>query len=153
MAEVDLGPVSDQARGKTGSITKLPRQAAAIAVRRQDGRLEVCLIRRKESRKWGIPKGMVDPGDTPEETALKEAWEEAGLKGRLVGGAIGSFEYEKWSITRYAVTVYLMEVLEQATDWHEAPYRERRWASFDEAASLLKDHPVRALLDRAKDLL
>ena len=61
----------------------LPQQAAAIAVRRNGDRVQVCLIRRKGSRKWGIPKGQVDPGDTHEETALNEAWEEAGIPAPL----------------------------------------------------------------------
>lgn len=127
--------------------TRIPEQAAAIAVRRNGRALEVCLIR-KESKRWGIPKGIVDPGDTPERTALNEAWEEAGLKGRLLGDAIGTYEYEKWSRT-FLVAVYVMEVLEQHEDWQEALIRERRWTSFGEAASLLMDHPVQALLDRA----
>ena len=130
----------------------LPQQAAAIAVRRNGETFEVCLIRKKESKAWGIPKGLVDPGDTQEQTALNEAWEEAGLKGRLIGDAVGSYEYEKWNTT-FAVAVYLMEVLEQHDEWQEAGFRERRWTSFGEAASLLMDHPVRPLLDRANGLV
>jgi ADP-ribose pyrophosphatase YjhB (NUDIX family) len=48
---------------------KRPRQVAVIAVRR-NGVPELCLIRRKDSDKWGIPKGFIDPGDSPEEAAL-----------------------------------------------------------------------------------
>ena len=130
----------------------LPEQAAAIAVRRSGEAVEVCLIRKKGSRRWGIPKGFVDPGDTHEEAALNEAWEEAGLKGRLIGDAVGIYEYEKWNAT-FAVAVYLMEVLEQHDEWQEAGLRERRWTSFSEATSLLRSHPVRLLLDRANRLV
>ena len=132
--------------------TGLPAQAAVIAVRRNGGTFEVCLIRKKESKAWGIPKGLVDPGYTHEETALNEAWEEAGLKGRLIGDSVGTYEYEKWNTT-FAVVVYLMEVLEQDAEWQEAGFRERKWASFREAASLLMNHPVRPLLDRASSLV
>jgi 8-oxo-dGTP pyrophosphatase MutT (NUDIX family) len=131
-------------------LTK-PQQAAAIAVRRKNGTFEVCLIRRKGSNSWGIPKGSVDPGDTREETALKEAWEEAGISGRLIGEAIGTYEYEKWSAT-LEVAVYLMEVLKQQAAWRESSFRERRWMSFDDAASLLIGHPARGFLDRARIL-
>ena len=93
---------------------RIPEQSAAIAVRRNGQALEVRLIRKKESKRWGIPKGMVDPGDTHEQTALNEAWEEAGLKGRLLGDAIGTYEYEKW-YTTFVVAVYVMEVLESMT--------------------------------------
>ena len=123
-------------------------QAAAIPFRRFGEDLQVCLIRRKGSRRWGIPKGFVDPGDTPEQTALNETWEEAGLRGRLAGDPIGCYTYAKWSNT-YTVAVYLLEVLEQEDRWEEENFRERRWVTFDEAASLLARSPVRPLLDRA----
>ena len=129
----------------------LPQQAAAVAVRWKKDTLEVCLIRKTGSRNWGVPKGLVDPGDTREETALKEAWEEAGISGRLVGKPLGTYQYDKWDAT-FEVTLYLMEVLEQHARWQEAGFRERRWTSFDEAASLLSEHPVYAFLDRARIL-
>jgi 8-oxo-dGTP pyrophosphatase MutT (NUDIX family) len=128
------------------------QQAAAIAIRRHGETYQVCLIRKKGSRKWGIPKGQVDPGDTHEETALNEAWEEAGLTGRLIGDLVGTYEYEKWDTT-LTVAVYLMEVLVQHDDWEEADFRQRKWTSLDDAASLLVSHPVRPLLDRAFGLL
>lgn len=127
----------------------LPQQAAAIPVRRKSNAIEVCLIRRKGSASWGIPKGSVDPGDTHETTALKEAWEEAGISGRLIGASLGTYEYAKWNTT-FEVVVYLMEVLEQHPTWQEARFRERRWTSFGEAAALLAAHPARIFLDRAK---
>lgn len=130
----------------------LPQQAAAIPVRRRTSAFEVCLIRRKGSTSWGIPKGSVDPGDTHEKTALKEAWEEAGISGRLIGVSLGTYEYAKWDTT-FEVAVYLMEVLVQHTTWQEVRFRERRWTSFNEAAGLLAMHPARGFLDRAKRLL
>jgi 8-oxo-dGTP pyrophosphatase MutT (NUDIX family) len=129
----------------------LPQQAAAIPVRKKSSDLEVCLIRRKGSTSWGIPKGSVDPGDTHEETALKEAWEEAGISGRLVGVSLGRYEYDKWDLT-FEVAVYVMEVLKQHPTWQEAGFRERRWTSFSEAAAMLATHPARVFLDRAKRL-
>lgn len=130
------------------SDNKVVQQAAAIPIRRARGRLQVCLIRRKGSKSWGIPKGLVDPGDTLQETALNEAWEEAGLSGRLLGRAVGTYEYEKWGKT-LKVAVYLMEVRAQERTWEEDVFRERRWTPIEDAVSLLKRHPVRALLDRA----
>ena len=127
-------------------------QAAAIAIRRSTRTLQVCLIRRKGSKSWGIPKGIVDRGDTRKETALNEAWEEAGLKGRVIGKAIGSYMYRKFDRT-LRVAVYIMEVLDQADTWDEAAFRERRWTSFEKAAARLTRHPVRPLLERARTRL
>jgi 8-oxo-dGTP pyrophosphatase MutT (NUDIX family) len=125
-----------------------PQQAAAFPIRRRGADLQVCLIRKRVSGTWGIPKGTVDGGLTHEDTALKEAWEEAGVRGRLVGDALGIYEYEKYGRS-LKVMVYVMEVLEHDRDWLEAGIRERKWASRAEAGSLLIDHPASAFLDRA----
>lgn len=134
------------------AVPALPRQAAALPVRRHGRDVQVCLIRRRNSTTWGVPKGLIDPGETPEETALKESWEEAGLRGRVLGSAIGTYTYEKWGIT-FSVAVFVMEVLETEDTWDEAELRERRWTSFTTATSLLADHPVRSLLERASGLI
>jgi 8-oxo-dGTP pyrophosphatase MutT (NUDIX family) len=126
------------------------RQAAVVAIRRGHHDIEVCLIRRKGSGKWAIPKGFIDRGDTPEQAALNEALEEAGIKGELLGGAVGTYEYEKWSAT-LTVAVYVMEVLEEQADWKEMTFRERNWRPVEEASVLLARHPVFCLWDRVSD--
>jgi 8-oxo-dGTP pyrophosphatase MutT (NUDIX family) len=123
-------------------------QAGAIPFRRKKDGNEVCLIRNKGRKKWKIPKGFVDPGETVQQAALKEAWEEAGLSGRLSGAEIGSYVYEKWGM-KLTVSVYLMEVTEQEDDWEESRFRERRWLPVNEAFEMLKKHPIRPLLDTA----
>jgi 8-oxo-dGTP pyrophosphatase MutT (NUDIX family) len=128
----------------------MAQQAAAIPVRRSGKSVQVCLIRRKGSRTWGIPKGMVEAGDTHQETALNEAWEEAGLEGRLVGDSLGTYQYDKWDDV-LEVKVFLMEVVEEHDEWQEAHLRERRWTSFGEAAVMLDGHPARPLLDIARE--
>jgi phosphohistidine phosphatase len=94
---------------------------------------------------------MIDPGNTPEMTALIEAHEEAGIEGRLLDPSIGTYRYKKWRV-RFLVVVYVMEVLEEHAGWEEDWIRERKWAPFGTAMSLLVNHPVRPLLERAKSL-
>lgn len=119
-----------------------------IPVRRLKQQLEVCLIRRKGRDSWGIPKGFIDPGETSEETALKEAHEEAGLEGCIAGASVGTYTYEKWG-AEFVVVVYVLEVQEELSKWQEMSVRERRWCSRQAAALLLADHPVEPLFDRA----
>lgn len=128
-----------------------PQQAAAIPIRRRGDALQVCLIRKRLAGSWGIPKGTVDTGETHETTALNEAWEEAGVRGRLVGDPLGTYHYEKLG-RPLTVLVYVMEVLEHHQNWQEAGIRERKWALFEEADALLVGHPARAFLDRARRL-
>ena len=128
------------------------QQAAAIPFCRRDAGVYLCLIRRRDSGYWSIPKGFIDPGDTREETALNEAWEEAGLRGQLVGEAIGTYQYVKFR-SKLTVAVYVMEVHAEERDWQESRLRERRWHPLDEAMTLLEGHPVRPLLTRASEIV
>lgn len=100
------------------------RQAAALPLRR--GR--VCLVTSRNGRRWVIPKGWIDPGQTAGETALQEAWEEAGLVGSLEREPIGSYIYEKEG-QRYHVVVFVMKVTGVEQDWPERELRQRSWVS------------------------
>ncbi len=120
-------------------------QAGVIAFRRKRQTIEICLIRNRGGKRWKIPKGFVDPGETVQQAALKEAWEEAGLRGRLVGGSIGSYEYQKWNL-KLTVAVFLMEVKTVEDEWEESRLRERAWAPLGVAFRRLKRHPVKPLL-------
>lgn len=100
------------------------RQAAALPLRR--GR--ICLITSRNGKRWVIPKGWIDPGQTAGESALTEAWEEAGLTGALEREPIGTYLYEKEG-QQYFVTVFVMKVTAVAQDWPERSFRERLWVS------------------------
>lgn len=100
------------------------RQAAALALRR--GR--VCLITSRNGKRWVIPKGWIEPGQTAGESALQEAWEEAGLLGALEREPIGTYLYEKEGHS-YHVTVFVMKVTSVAQDWPERTLRERTWVN------------------------
>lgn len=126
------------------------QQACAIPFRRADAVVEFCLITTSGKGTWSFPKGIIDPGETAPETALKESFEEAGLRGTIVGPPLGSFAYHKWD-TRLEVAVWLMHVTEAAAQWPEAGVRQRRWAELSEARGLLERDALRELLERAAE--
>ena len=141
---------SDVGMGSSGTR---PRQVAVIPVRRTEGGVwQVCLIRRKGSSKWGIPKGFIDRGHTHAQAALAEANEEAGLEGRIRGDAIGTYEYKK-GLLCLTVAVYVMEVTDERPTWLEMRWRERAWYSVEEAGALLRRHHVWPLYDRIRPTL
>jgi 8-oxo-dGTP pyrophosphatase MutT (NUDIX family) len=120
------------------------RQAAAIPVR--DG--TVCLVASRSGKRWVIPKGTIDPGNTSGETALQEAWEEAGLVGTIDREPVGSYFYHK-SGNRYHVTVFLMQVTQAASEWPERAWRGRRWVRPDQAVAWVHPHALRGVLRKA----
>ena len=69
-------------------------QAGAVAVRREGTELLVLLVTaRRQPGHWIFPKGHVEPGETPDATALREAEEEGGITGTAVEN-LGSLSYE-----------------------------------------------------------
>ena len=129
-------------------------QAAAVPFRVDGrGRIEILLIRRRDKRKWGIPKGLVDPGDAPRDTALIESDEEAGVTGNVVGEPLGEYTYEKFGGT-CRVSVFALRVTEERETFLEQRARERRWYPLDEAVETVAREDVgemiRALATRLK---
>jgi 8-oxo-dGTP pyrophosphatase MutT (NUDIX family) len=104
------------------------RQAGTIPIR--NGRL--CLVTSRNGKRWIVPKGLIEPGQSAAEAALQEAWEEAGLVGRLDPDPVGSFLYGKYGGI-YHVTLFILHVTEIVTEWPEAGLRERAWVRPAEA--------------------
>lgn len=123
-------------------------QAAAIPYRVRKGEPQFCLITSVRNRRWGFPKGVVDPGETPLQTALKEAYEEAGLHGQIEGEPLGKYRYHKWG-TSLDVTVHLMRVTQADAQWDEAHLRDRIWCRADEARRKIHRDELRLLLGEA----
>lgn len=127
-------------------------QALAIPYRVQSGRLEFCLITTSRKRRWGLPKGVVESGETRRQTALKEAQEEAGLSGKIVGRAVGAYQYRKWGL-QLAVTAYLLQVEEESDDYPERRLRARAWLPAKKALRRIGCEYQRELLFKASTLL
>ena len=119
------------------------RQAAAIPIRSG----QVCLVLSSNGRRWVVPKGCIEPGQTAGGTALQEAWEEAGLVGVLRSEPVGSYLYEKVGNCHY-VTVFLLHVTEVRDDWPEKAWRTRLWLSPKQALARLEERGLRKLIRR-----
>lgn len=112
-------------------------QAVAIPYRITSvGLIEFCMITSTKKRVWIFPKGTVDPGETPEMTALKEADEEAGLLGTLDPMPLGTLTMEKWE-QEVQTYFFLMHVTETNMTWLESDKRARCWRSSDKAIQKL----------------
>jgi len=122
------------------------QQAGAVPFRRVAGRLELCLVTALRDGRWIFPKGMIDPGETARETALKEAWEEAGVRGRLVGPPLGTTAVVRWGRTLQVVW-FAMEVRDAAATWDESDRRQRVWVDADEARRRLGTADLVPLVD------
>jgi 8-oxo-dGTP pyrophosphatase MutT (NUDIX family) len=109
---------------------------------------QLCLITSRSGRRWGLPKGAIELAETGPAAALREAWEEAGLEGRICGGAIGICLYRK-DVRLCHVTLFAMAVVRAASQWPEREERDRLWLPCEEAVKIIHRPALRALCDKA----
>ena len=130
------------------------RQSSVIPYRIKKGRLEILVIASSGKKHCVVPKGIHDPGLTAQESAAKEALEEAGARGTVDDHSLGSYSQEKWGATT-RVEVFPMQVSEliPEAEWEET-HRGRQWLPADKAIRKLKQPAlgpmIRALSDRLK---
>jgi 8-oxo-dGTP pyrophosphatase MutT (NUDIX family) len=106
--------------------------------------LRVMLLTSRETRRWVIPKGWPIHHLKPSQVAAREAFEEAGLVGNIVGKhPIGSYHYLKIlspdDVMLCRVRVFLLAVDHQVDDWPEKAQREYRWAEPTRAAQMVNE--------------
>ena len=119
-------------------------QYAALPYRKcADGRLEVMLITSRGTGRWVIPKGWPVAELTPHESAAREAFEEAGVVGRITEHPIGKYDYGKeldaGSCVVCAVKVFGLEVEQQLPSWPEQSQRRTQWFDATEAANAVRE--------------
>jgi 8-oxo-dGTP pyrophosphatase MutT (NUDIX family) len=125
-------------------------QVAALCTRKKGNRREVLLITSRGAGRWILPKGWPMEGLTMAEAAAQEAWEEAGVRGRVEPAAMGSFSARKLTDTglglRCTVHVFLLRVDGLDDVFPEAGKRRRKWVSAGRAAKMVQEPGLRALL-------
>ena len=123
-------------------------QSSVIPYRIRDGKPEILVIASSKKNHLVVPKGIKSPGLSPQESAAKEAWEEAGIEGDIAESVLGSYSCEKWGAT-CTVTVYAMKVTRVIAEeeWQES-HRGRQWVSPETAASQLKQEELRPLVQK-----
>ncbi|MCW2242459.1 NUDIX hydrolase [Azospirillum canadense] len=101
------------------------------------------LITSRETRRWIVPKGWAEKGTEPHDMAAQEAFEEAGVRGKIKKRPYGSYRYEKRLTASQSVecevTVFLLEVQQELEDWPERAERERRWLRPSQAALAISE--------------
>lgn len=126
-------------------------QAAAIPYRLSNSVPEILLITSTQKKRWIIPKGMISPKEDAASIARQEAWEEAGVTGRLWPVSIGW--YEKGKGRRCRIIVYPLEVETVSDLWPEAGFRSRRWFPLEEAIQRASHLALRPILTHLGFLL
>lgn len=138
--------------------TALATSAGGIVVSADRDRPSLVVGMRRRARDavtWTLPKGTPDPGETVEETALREVAEETGLAVRILE-PLPSIEYtfvQDGVRIRKTVHYFLMEPTGGDLARHDAEFERVRWVPFDEAGGLLSFATERELVASAAERL
>ena len=128
------------------------RQCAALPFRRDDdGAVQVLLVTSRETRRWVLPKGWMSSKLTSAQAAAREAYEEGGVLGRIIGKQpTGTYRYLKRLTPDRSIScevlVFPMEVRGQAETWPERDQREIRWVTPSQAADLVDEEGLAEIL-------
>ena len=135
----------------TGEPGAGERKFGAIPYRHVDGEIVFLMITARSTGKWIFPKGRPMEGLTAAESAAEEAYEEAGVRGRIgvaPAGCYWAFKTRPGGKAPVLVEMYPLEVAEQFDDWPEKGERRRHWATLAEARRLLSEPGLVALAEK-----
>ena len=132
-------------------------QYAAICYMRMPDSIKVLLITSRQSGRWVIPKGWAMDSRAPHQVAEREAWEEAGIRGKARKKPFGYYTYLKMLDTGdrvvSVVQVHLVEVSAMDVEFREKGQRSFVWLPPHEAATLVREPELKGLLGQVEPVL
>ena len=133
--------------------------AGGVAFHWRDSEPEMAIVSVKPKMRWQLPKGIVDPGETPEVTAVRDVREEAGIETDLLA-LIETIEYW-YRAVRYGKPVryhkfvhfYLLQYRGGDVSDHDHEVQEARWVGFDKAIEMLAFESERRVVEEAREMI
>ena len=122
-------------------------QSGVIPYREKNGKTEVLLVTSIRRKKWIIPKGFIEYHLNPFQSAKKEAFEEAGVRGSNSTKILGSYTVRK-NGSELLTKIYSMKVTRVFKDYPEKNLRKRKWYSVYDAAKKVEIDELATIIRR-----
>ena len=124
------------------------KQVGIIPMKESEGKIKVFLITNRKGTKWILPKGIKEPDKTYVQIAEQEAFEEAGIKGKIFPQVIETYSHRKWKgICK--VDFFIMKVNEVYCVYPE-DFRRRKLVSISKAEKFLKNKKLFNIILKAQ---
>lgn len=133
--------------------------AGGVIFKKEEGWYFVVLIAPKNKTVWTLPKGLIEKGETPEETAIREVKEETGCLGKIVQlidkNHIWFYSKENNATIRHhkLIYYYLLKFIKGDTAKHDNEVCEARWFKIERAIDTVTYISEKKILKKAKDIL
>jgi 8-oxo-dGTP pyrophosphatase MutT (NUDIX family) len=133
--------------------------AGGVVYRSQDSRIEIVIVRIVPEMRWQLPKGIIDPGETIEEAAIREVREESGIVAEIVA-PIDTIEY--WFIAERGgqrsrfhkfVHFFLMSFKAGDVGNHDHEVDESRWVDIETALGMLEFKSEKDVVEKAAAII
>ncbi len=121
-----------------GHKSDVRTQFAALCYKVVDGETRVLLVTSRRSGRWIVPKGWPVHQMRPAAAAMKEAYEEAGVEGKVIDFCLGLYSYQKTleedEDLPCIAAIFPVKVKKLLKKYPEVGQRKRRWFSLAKAA-------------------
>lgn len=151
MAIPKLNNIKKYISGRKGQIQEIVREPTAGGVifrRDKDNDVEILLIQDMRGR-WTIPKGHIEEGETADQTAKREIFEEAGLKNVEILGYLGkiNFRYRRLEkLVLMTTQIYLVRAKQGDEIKKEDWMQDIRWFKFNDALDAIEYDDIEKLM-------
>lgn len=125
-------------------------QFAALCYRVKGRKVQILLVTTRRTGRWIMPKGWPIDAMTPQQSVAQEAWEEAGVTGRVDARPLGLYSYTKMLDDEdwlpCVAMLYPLRVKSLARDFPEKGQRKRKWVNRKQAAALVGEPELARML-------
>ncbi|HZK21511.1 MAG TPA: NUDIX domain-containing protein [Oscillospiraceae bacterium] len=129
------------------------RSCGAVVFRIISGVPRFLLIKNKHSVHWSFPKGHMEFGESPEETAIREVFEETGINIKILPGFVCNSEYTIQGRIEKMVNIFLASTTDTKTLIQKEEVEDYIWLRYDDALKALKFKNDKTILESAKKYL
>lgn len=128
------------------------KQAGTIPYKIVSDELYFLIITSRKKKNWIFPKGLIENDLSETETAIKETYEEAGVKGKIDQNPVGIYQNKKWNGT-CIIKLFAYCIQEELPTWPEGSFRHRKWVKANKIKEFLDDSQIIKLAEKAEKIL